>query len=65
MDYLLNDLKVIDAASFLAGPGAATVMADYGAQVIKVEPLSYRRNSCCRKVLSSVFSGLRCSRGSR
>ena len=35
MDYLLNDLKVIDAASFLAGPGAATVMADYGAQVIK------------------------------
>jgi crotonobetainyl-CoA:carnitine CoA-transferase CaiB-like acyl-CoA transferase len=39
VDYLLNDLKVIDAASFLAGPGAATVMADYGADVIKVEPL--------------------------
>jgi crotonobetainyl-CoA:carnitine CoA-transferase CaiB-like acyl-CoA transferase len=39
MDYLLQDLKVIDAASFLAGPGAATVLADYGADVIKVEPL--------------------------
>lgn len=40
MEYLLEDLKVIDAASFLAGPGAATVLADYGADVIKVEPLA-------------------------
>ncbi|MFB3104968.1 MAG: CoA transferase, partial [Pseudomonadales bacterium] len=40
MDLLFADLKVIDAASYLAGPGAATVMADYGADVIKVEPLS-------------------------
>lgn len=29
---------MIDIASFLAGPGAATLMADYGAEVIKVEP---------------------------
>ena len=36
---LFADLKVIDAASFLAGPGAATVLADYGADVIKIEPL--------------------------
>lgn len=35
---LLEALKVIDAASFLAAPGAATVLADYGADVIKVEP---------------------------
>lgn len=35
---LLDGLKVIDAASFLAGPGAATVLADYGADVIKIEP---------------------------
>ncbi|MEM7018434.1 MAG: CoA transferase [Pseudomonadota bacterium] len=39
MDYLLKDIRVIDAASFLAGPCAATVMADYGADVIKIEPL--------------------------
>src|SRR5579863_8356241 len=31
-------LKVIDAASFIAAPAAATIMADFGAQVIKVEP---------------------------
>ena len=37
MCYMLEDLKVIDAASFLAAPGAATIMADYGADVIKVE----------------------------
>ncbi|HET6470472.1 MAG TPA: CoA transferase [Pseudomonadales bacterium] len=35
----LQGLKVIDAASFLAGPCAATIMSDYGADVIKIEPL--------------------------
>ena len=34
---LLHGLKVIDAASFIAGPVAATVLADFGADVIKVE----------------------------
>lgn len=38
MSYLLEDIRVIDAASYLAGPGAATVLADYGADVIKIEP---------------------------
>ena len=38
MAYLLEGIKVIDLASFLAGPGAATLMADYGAEVIKIEP---------------------------
>jgi len=37
---LLDGIRVIDAASFIAGPVAATVMADFGAQVIKVEPLA-------------------------
>lgn len=37
--HLLEHLRVIDAASYLAGPGAATVLGDYGADVIKVEPL--------------------------
>lgn len=31
-------LKVIDAASFIAAPAAATIMADFGADVIKIEP---------------------------
>ncbi|MEQ9642240.1 MAG: CoA transferase [Alphaproteobacteria bacterium] len=34
---LLDGLKVIDAASFIAGPVAATVLADFGADVIKIE----------------------------
>ena len=39
MTYALEHLKVIDAASYLAGPAAATVLADYGAAVTKIEPL--------------------------
>jgi crotonobetainyl-CoA:carnitine CoA-transferase CaiB-like acyl-CoA transferase len=31
-------LKVLDVASFIAGPAAATVLSDFGADVIKVEP---------------------------
>ncbi len=38
MSYFLDDLTVIDAATFLAGPGAATILADFGANVIKIEP---------------------------
>ena len=37
---LLAGLKVIDAGSFIAAPAAATVMADLGADVIKLEPPS-------------------------
>ncbi len=38
MGRLLDGIRVIDAASFIAGPVATTVMADFGADVIKVEP---------------------------
>lgn len=31
-------LKVIDCASFIAAPAAATILSDFGADVIKVEP---------------------------
>jgi crotonobetainyl-CoA:carnitine CoA-transferase CaiB-like acyl-CoA transferase len=31
-------LKVVDLASFIAGPSAATILSDFGAEVIKVEP---------------------------
>src|SRR5437660_3627268 len=31
-------LKVLDCASFSAGPAAATVLSDFGADVIKIEP---------------------------
>lgn len=38
MEHLLEDITVIDAATYLAGPGAATILADFGANVIKIEP---------------------------
>jgi crotonobetainyl-CoA:carnitine CoA-transferase CaiB-like acyl-CoA transferase len=36
-DPLFAGLKVVDVASWIAGPVAATILADYGADVIKVE----------------------------
>ena len=36
---LLEGIKVVDAASFIAGPAAATIMSDYGAEVIKLSLL--------------------------
>jgi len=35
---IFSGLKVIDCASFIAGPAAATILSDFGADVIKIEP---------------------------
>lgn len=37
-DSLFAGVKVLDVASFIAGPAAAAVLSDFGADVIKVEP---------------------------
>ena len=34
----LDQLRVVDLGSWVAGPAAATIMSDFGAEVIKVEP---------------------------
>jgi formyl-CoA transferase len=36
--HLFTGLKVIDCASWIAGPAAATILSDFGADVIKIEP---------------------------
>lgn len=33
-----DGLKVIDCASFIAAPAAATILSDFGADVVKIEP---------------------------
>jgi crotonobetainyl-CoA:carnitine CoA-transferase CaiB-like acyl-CoA transferase len=38
MEHVFSGLKVVDLASFIAGPAATTVLSDFGANVIKVEP---------------------------
>lgn len=35
---IFSGLKVVDLASFIAGPSAAVILGDFGAEVIKVEP---------------------------
>src|SRR6201998_3926788 len=35
---IFSGLKVVDLASLIAGPGAATILSDFGAEVVKVEP---------------------------
>ena len=35
---IFADLLVIDCASYIAGPAAATALSDFGAVVIKIEP---------------------------
>lgn len=37
-DNIFSGLKVVDMASWIAGPGATTILGEFGADVIKVEP---------------------------
>lgn len=37
-ENIFAGLKVVDFSSFVAGPGAAVILGDFGADVIKVEP---------------------------
>jgi crotonobetainyl-CoA:carnitine CoA-transferase CaiB-like acyl-CoA transferase len=61
-ELVFDGLKVIDCASFIAGPAAATVMSDFGAEVIKIEPPGagdpYRR-----RATPSIGPGLKSNPG--
>ena len=39
-DNIFSGLKVVDFSTFIAAPGAAVILSDFGADVIKVEPPS-------------------------
>ena len=49
----LSDLRVLDLGSYVAGPAAATVLSDFGADVVKVEPLD---GDPYRKLLGGVLA---------
>ena len=36
-ENIFSGLKVVDLSSFIAGPSAAVILSDFGADVIKVE----------------------------
>src|ERR1700730_15677223 len=38
VESIFTGVRVVDLASFIAGPGAATILSDFGAEFIKVEP---------------------------
>ncbi len=38
MSGMLSGIRVVEAATFVAGPAASTIMGDFGAEVIHVEP---------------------------
>ena len=40
METALEGIKVIEVASMAAGPSGAVMLADFGAEVIKIEPPS-------------------------
>ncbi|MBK5416058.1 CaiB/BaiF CoA transferase family protein [Pseudomonas sp. TH31] len=37
-ESVFSDLRVVDFSSYIAGPAATTILSDFGATVIKVEP---------------------------
>ena len=52
-ENIFTGLKVLDVATFIAGPAAATILSDFGATVVKVEspavwPPSDRPSWKCR-----------------
>jgi crotonobetainyl-CoA:carnitine CoA-transferase CaiB-like acyl-CoA transferase len=48
---LFSGLKIVDLASFIAGPAAATVLSDLGADVLKVESPRFGDPSHVRRTL--------------
>lgn len=59
--WALDDIRVLDVASMMAGPYAATLLGDLGAEVIKLEPPTgdeTRRMGPRNDVDSGVFVGV-------
>ena len=53
-DLPLRGIRILDVASFVAAPVAATVLGDYGAEVIKVEPV---KDGDANRLISRISPG--------
>ena len=51
---MLQGLKVVELATYIAAPGAGGIMADWGADVVKIEP---PRGDPMRKFFDGVTVG--------
>jgi CoA:oxalate CoA-transferase len=59
--FALEGIRVVDAATMVAGPLGASILGDFGAEVIKVEPIGgdeSRTFGPGRDGMSGVFSGV-------
>jgi len=59
--FALEGIRVVDAATMVAGPLGASILGDFGAEVIKVEPIAgdeSRTFGPRRDGMSGVFSGV-------
>src|SRR5690242_3571423 len=57
----LDGIRVIDAATMVAGPLGASILGDFGAEVVKVEPIGgdeSRTFGPGRDGMSGVFAGV-------
>jgi crotonobetainyl-CoA:carnitine CoA-transferase CaiB-like acyl-CoA transferase len=63
----LDGVKVVDCSAYITGPLATMLLADQGAEVVKVEPLGLgdvmRHLGTARGGMSALFAG--CNRGKR
>ena len=57
-DNIFSGLKVVDLASFIAGPSTAVILSDFGADVIKVEPPNGELWRIAQKIPPQPFSEL-------
>ena len=54
-DNIFSGLKVVDFASFIAGPSAAVILSDFGAEVVKVEAPTGDTSPCLSRTGSLLY----------
>jgi len=50
MKMPLEGIRVVELSTYVAAPGAARMLADYGAEVIKVEAAGGDQRQCFSKI---------------